>query len=107
MSKVAVIKTGGKQYKVKEKDVIKIEKITGKENSEVDFTEVLLVADEDGKEVKVGSPLVAGAKVKGKIIEQGRDKKITVIKYKPKTRYRVKQGHKQPFTKVEITAIKI
>lgn len=105
MSKIAVIKTGGKQYKVKSKDKIKIERIKGDIGDKVDFNDVLLVADEYGKDVKIGKPIVDGAKVEGIILRQARAKKITVIKYKAKVRYRRKLGHKQHFTEVEIGAI--
>lgn len=105
MSKIAVIKTGGKQYKVKSKDRLKIEKIKGKVGDKINFNEVLLVADEDGKEIKIGKPKVSGAKVEAKILKQSRAKKLTVIKYKPKVRYRRKIGHRQQFTEVEIEAI--
>ncbi|MFA5128718.1 MAG: 50S ribosomal protein L21 [Patescibacteria group bacterium] len=101
----AVIKTGGKQYKVKEGDILKIEKIGGAAGDKIDF-EVLLLADEDGKDVKVGKPTVSGAKVSGEILEQGRAKKLNIIKYKPKVRYRRKNGHRQMFTKVKVTSIK-
>ncbi|MEK9166010.1 MAG: 50S ribosomal protein L21 [Patescibacteria group bacterium] len=104
----AIIKTGGKQYKVKAGDIIKIEKIETNENQEIVFDDVLLVFDEEGQEVKhfaIGKPVVKNAKVKAKVIEQGRDKKITVIKYKPKVRYKKKYGHRQPYTKVEILEI--
>lgn len=105
MTKIAVIKTGGKQYKVKGKDQLKIEKVPGKQGDKIEFNEVLLVADENGKDAKVGAPLVDKAKVEGKILEQGRSDKVTVIKYKAKTRYMRKRGHRQPFTKVEIAKI--
>jgi len=102
--KKAVIKTGGKQYLVTEKDKIKVEKLSGAEGDKVNFSEVLLVSDND-KEVKVGKPTVSGAKVSGKILRQGRAKKISVVKYKPKTRYKRVIGHKQNFTEVEIEKI--
>lgn len=101
----AVIKTGGKQYKVKEGEILKIEKVAGNVGDKIDF-EVLLLADEDGKDVKVGKPTVSGAKVSGEILEQGRAKKLNIIKYKPKVRYRRKNGHRQMFTKVKVTSIK-
>lgn len=101
----AVIKTGGKQYKVKEGDVLKIEKVAGVAGDKIDF-EVLLLADEDGKDVKVGKPLVAGAKVGAEILEQGRARKVNIIKYKPKVRYRRKAGHRQMYTKVKVTSVK-
>lgn len=102
---IAVIKTGGKQYKVSLGDKIKIEKIVGKEGKEISFKEVLLV--EKNKKLEIGTPLVKGAKVIGKILSQGKDKKIIIFKYKPKTRYKKKQGHRQLFTEVEITNIEI
>lgn len=101
----AVIKTGGKQYKVKEGQILKIEKIAGKVGDKIGFDKVLLVADEGGKEVKVGNPTVSGAKVAAEILEQGRAKKVMVIKYKPKIRYRRKVGHRQMYTKVKIVSI--
>ena len=104
MAKIAVIKTGGKQYKVKEKDTLKIEKIPGEKDKNVEFDEVLLIADEDGKIVELGTPLT-GKKVSGKILSQSRAKKVSVIKYKPKTRYKRNVGHRQPYTKIEITKI--
>ncbi len=103
MSKIAVIKTGGKQYKVKPGDKIKIEKLDKKANDKVKF-ETLLVADSDGKDLNLGKPGL-GAKVEGKIIEQGRGKKITVVKYKNKIRYKRTLGHRQPYSKVQITGI--
>jgi len=101
----AVIKTGGKQYKVKEGEILKIEKVAGAAGDKIDF-EVLLLADEEGKDVKVGKPLVAGAKVGAEILEQGRARKVNIIKYKPKVRYRRKAGHRQMYTKVKIASIK-
>jgi large subunit ribosomal protein L21 len=102
---IAVIKTGGKQYKVKEGEILKIEKVAGKAGDKINF-EVLLLADEDGKDVKIGKPKVAGAKVSGEILEQGRAKKVNIIKYKPKVRYRRKAGHRQMYTKVKIVNLK-
>lgn len=101
----AVIKTGGKQYKVKEGEILKIEKVAGAAGDKIYF-EVLLLADEDGKDVKIGKPTVAGAKVTADILEQGRARKVNVIKYKPKVRYRRKAGHRQMYTKVKVTSIK-
>jgi len=103
MSQIAVIKTGGKQYKVKNGQVVKVEKLNAKLNAKVKF-DTLMVASSDGKEVKLGKPLLV-KKVEGKIIEHGKDKKVKVVKYKSKTRYRRNLGHRQPFTKVEITNI--
>ncbi len=104
MSKIAVIKTGGKQYKVKEKDLIKVEKLEIEEGQTVTFDEVLLVADENGSDVQIGTPTLS-TKVTGKVLEQGRAKKVNVVKYKAKTRYHKKYGHRQPFTKIEIEKI--
>lgn len=107
MSKFAVIKTGGKQYQVALEDKIKIEKIAGNTGDEVVFDNVLLVSDEDGKDMKLGTPLVENSKVKAKVLAQSRAKKITVIKYKPKTRYKRKKGHRQLYTQIEITKIEV
>ena len=99
----AIIKTGGKQYKVAEGDVIMVEKLSATEGEAVVFDEVLTVVN-DG-DVKVGKPVVEGAKVTGKVEAQGKDKKILVFKYKAKSNYRKRQGHRQPFTKVVIEKI--
>lgn len=104
---IAVIKTGGKQYKVKQGDKIKVEKLDAKKDDSIDFGDVLLVADKDGKDVKVGAPIVSGAKVKAKVLRQDRAKKIDVIKYKRKVRYRKKTGHRQDFTEVQIEKITV
>jgi len=100
---LAIIKTGGKQYLVSPGDKIKIEKIEGKEGKEVFFKEILLL--EKNKKVEIGTPLVKEAKVTAKILAQGKGKKVIVFKYKPKTRYQKKAGHRQPFTEIEITKI--
>jgi len=112
---LAVIKTGGKQYLVSPGQKIKIEKIDPegkpsasygagkKEGSEVVFDEVLLL--QKGNKLEIGTPLVKGAKVTGKIVRQGKAKKVIAFKYKAKKRYKVKKGHRQPFTEVEITKI--
>jgi len=100
---LAVIKTGGKQYLVSPGEKIKIEKINKKEGSEITFNEVLLL--EKGKKIEIGSPLVKEAKVTGKILRHGQGKKAIVFKYKAKKRYKVKKGHRQPFTEVEILKI--
>jgi len=100
----AVIKTGGKQYKVEAGTKLKIEKLEVEEGSTVTFDEVLLLAD--GENVTIGKPVVKGASVTAKVAAQGRAKKIIVFKYKNKTRYSVKRGHRQHFTEVEITDIK-
>ena len=100
---LAVIKTGGKQYLVSPGQKIKIEKLEAKEEKEITFSEVLLL--EKGKQLQIGTPLIKGAKVIGKVLKQGKGKKIIVFKYKAKTRYKVKRGHRQPFTEVEILKI--
>ncbi len=98
----AIIATGGKQYRVSEGDLIYIEKIDAQVDSTVSF-DVLLVGN-DG-DVKIGTPVVEGVKVEGKVVGQIRGEKIVVYKYKSKKNYRRKQGHRQPYTKVEITKI--
>lgn len=98
----AIIKTGGKQYVVEEGKVISIEKLDVEEGAEVTFDEVLLVSGDD---VKIGAPTVAGAKVTGKVLEQGKERKIRIFKYKAKSNYRRRQGHRQPFTKVKVEKI--
>ncbi|MHB1405317.1 MAG: 50S ribosomal protein L21 [Desulfitobacteriaceae bacterium] len=99
----AVIETGGKQYRVQEGDVLKVEKIEANVGDTVTIDRVLLVA-QDGA-VKVGSPLVDGAKAMLKVVEHGKGEKIIVFKYKPKKNYRRKQGHRQPYTKVRVEAL--
>src|SRR4030042_5721770 len=102
---LAVIKTGGKQYIVTPGEKIKNEKIDKKEGSEVSFNEVLLL--EKGKKIEIGAPLVKGVKVTGKILSQGKRKKVIIFKYKSKKRYKKKKGHRQPFTEVEILKIEV
>ena len=99
----AIIKTGGKQYRVSEGDVVMVEKLAANEGEAVTFDQVLTVVKDD--EVVVGKPLVEGAKVTAKVEAQGKDKKILVFKYKAKSNYRRRQGHRQPFTKVVIEKI--
>jgi len=103
MSKIAVIKTGGKQYKIKAGDKIKIEKLDEEVGKKVKFN-TLMIASEDGKEISLGNPSL-GEKVEGKILEQGKDKKVNVVKYKNKTRYLRNKGHRQNYAKVEIDKI--
>ena len=98
----AIIATGGKQYRVSEGDVIYIEKIDAQVDSTVSFDVLLMGNDGD---VKIGTPVVEGVKVEGKVGGQIRGEKIVVYKYKSKKNYRRKQGHRQPYTKVEITKI--
>ena len=100
---LAVIKTGGKQYLVTPGQKIKIEKLEIPEGGEVIFEDVLLLSKND--KVEVGNPLIKGAKVIGKVLSHGKGKKVIVFKYKSKTRYKKKKGHRQPFTEVEILKI--
>jgi large subunit ribosomal protein L21 len=99
----AIIVTGGKQYKVQEGDIVFIEKLDVEAESTVEFNEVLALSS-DGKLV-VGKPFVEGASVSGKVLSHGKDRKVIVFKYKAKKDYRKKQGHRQPYTKVQIEKI--
>ncbi len=99
----AIIETGGKQYKVSEGDVVFIEKLEVEEGAEVTFDKVLMVGEGDA--AKVGTPVVEGATVTAKAIKNGKAKKVVVFKMKRKKNERKKKGHRQPYTKVEITAI--
>ena len=99
----AVIETGGKQYRVQEGDVLTIEKLNVGAGEKVEFDKVLVLAKEG--DLKVGAPYVEGAKVFGEVVENGKGQKVIIYKYKSKKDYRKKQGHRQPYTKVEITAI--
>ena len=101
----AIIESCGKQYKVAEGDVVFFEKLDAEEGKKVTFDNVVFVSDE-GK-VQIGNPYVKGVKVEGKVISHGKAKKIIVFKMKAKKNYRRKQGHRQPYTKVEITGIKL
>lgn len=103
MSKIAVVKTGGKQYLVHEGDVLRVEKLEVAEGP-VKFDEVLLVSDEDGSGLNIGKPKLSAA-VAAKVAKQGRAKKILVVHYKAKVRYHKKYGHRQPFTEVKIEKI--
>jgi len=98
----AIIATGGKQYKVSEGDIIKVEKLGIEADEKVTFDQVLLVSDSD---VKVGNPTVANASVEGTVLSNGRAKKIIVYKYKRKTGYHKKNGHRQQYTAVKIEKI--
>ena len=98
----AIFETGGKQYKAEKGDIVQVEKLDADVGKTVSF-DVLVVAD--GDDVQIGTPLVAGAKVKAKVTEHGKDKKIVVYKFKPKRKYRKKQGHRQPYSRVKITSI--
>ena len=99
----AVVKTGGKQYRVAEGDVVKVEKLDGEPGQTVELDEVLLVGS--GADVTVGKPVVEGAKVSAEIVDQDRDRKVLVFKFRRRKRYRRKNGHRQPFTALKITAI--
>ncbi|MDD4662096.1 MAG: 50S ribosomal protein L21 [Candidatus Pacebacteria bacterium] len=101
---LAVIKTGGKQYIVNPGKKIKIEKLDIEEGKNVTFDEVLLINDEKG--TVIGDPVIKGATVTGKVLTQDRHEKVIIFKHKPKKRYRVKKGHRQPYTEVEISEIK-
>ena len=103
MTQLAIIKTGGKQYVVEPGQKIKIEKLEQGADSEVVFGEVLLL--EKDKKIEIGTPLIKEAKVIGKILKQDKAKKVIVFKYKPKKRYKIKKGHRQPYTEVEILKI--
>lgn len=99
---IAVIKTGGKQYKIKEGDIVKVERLDADSNAEITFGHVLLLANDDGSSLSLGTPNLEGTEIRGTIIEQGKGKKISVIKFKRKVRYRRKKGHRQSYTKVKI-----
>ena len=99
----AVIVTGGKQYTVAEGDTLYIEKLSAEENAQVTFDQVLAVLD--GENSKIGAPVLDGAKVEAKVLKNGKGKKLYVFKYKAKKNEKSKMGHRQPYTKVEITKI--
>lgn len=99
----AVVKTGGKQYRVSKGDRVKIEKIPGEVGAEVNFDQVLMVGGTD--DVKVGTPVVSGATVSARILKQDRSRKVMVFKFKRRQGYKKKQGHRQAYTQVEITGI--
>lgn len=103
-SNFAIIESGGKQYRVEKGDKLRIEKLPHNEGGKTIFDKVLLLRD--GKETNVGTPLIEGARVEAKILEEGRDRKKIVFRYHSKTRYRKFKTHRQSFTEVEITAIK-
>ena len=98
----AIIRTGGKQYRVSPGSVLKVEKLPAEKGASLDF-EVLLVGTGDA--VKIGTPLVTGAKVTGQVVSHGRGTKIIVYKFRKRTNYRKKQGHRQAYTEIKITAI--
>lgn len=98
----AVIETGGKQYLVKSGEALKVEKLPAEVGGKIVFDKVLLTAEDDGTDVKIGKPYVEGATVEAAVEEQGRYKKILVVKYKRKVRYKKARGHRQAFTKVKV-----
>jgi len=100
----AIVQTGGKQYKVAEGDILKVEKLDGQAGAQVVLDQVLLVKDDDGN-VKVGKPVVENARITAQVIEQGKGKKIIVYKYKRRKNERKKQGHRQAYTKIKIEKI--
>ena len=99
----AIIETGGKQYKVQNGDQIKVEKLNVEDGAAVVFDKVLAAGE--GADIKVGTPYLEGLTVEGKVVESGKGKKVVIFKYKAKKDYRKKQGHRQPYTLVEITAV--
>jgi large subunit ribosomal protein L21 len=100
----AIVDSGGKQYKVQEGEIVKVEKLSGNIGDTVSFDKVLMFSD--GEKVNMGLPLLKKTAVEGHIVEQGKNKKIIVFKYKRRKRYRRKQGHRQQFTAVKIDSIK-
>ncbi len=99
----AVIRTGGKQYRVSKGDRLEVEKLPGDEGDKIEFTDVLMVGE--GADVTVGSPTVKGGKVAAKVVSQGKGDKVDIIKFKRRTNYLRHKGHRQPLTIVEITGI--
>jgi large subunit ribosomal protein L21 len=99
----AVIKTGGKQYKVAQGERLRVEKLDVEAGSEIDIKDVLMLVD--GDNIQVGTPVVEGATVRAKVVEHGRNKKVIVFKKKRRKGYRVKNGHRQPYTAIEIQEI--
>lgn len=99
----AVVRTGSKQYSVREGQQLDVETLVGSEGDRIELTEVLLVGD--GDQITVGAPTVPGARVVAEVLGQGRAKKVTIFKYKPKTRYRRKLGHRQPYTRLAVREI--
>ncbi|MCZ7585100.1 MAG: 50S ribosomal protein L21 [Deltaproteobacteria bacterium] len=100
----AVIETGGQQYKVKEGDTLKVERLDGDVGSKLTFDKILVIGDEG--DTKLGRPYVDGARVESEIVAQDRHRKVIVFKYRRRKGYQKKQGHRQPFTKVRITKVK-
>ncbi|MHB1133007.1 MAG: 50S ribosomal protein L21 [Chloroflexota bacterium] len=99
----AVVETGGKQYRLQVGDLVEVELMPVEPGQSVELQRVLMIGDEGG--VKIGQPLVAGAKVLATVVEQGKGKKVIIFKYKPKVRYRRRLGHRQPFTRLSVQEI--
>jgi large subunit ribosomal protein L21 len=99
----AVFRTGGKQYRASQGDRLRVERLDAAVGDVVDFDQVLLVGE--GSDIKVGAPLLTGGKVQGKVLDQGRGKKIEIVKFKRRAHYRRTKGHRQHYTEVEITSI--
>jgi large subunit ribosomal protein L21 len=99
----AVVKTGGKQYRVAQGDTLQVEKLSGEKGAQVELGEVLLIGGDNG--VRIGQPFLSGAKVRAEVVTQGRGPKLTVYKFKRRKNYRRKQGHRQDFTLLKITGI--
>ena len=100
----AIVNTGGKQYRVQPGDTVRVEYLPGDQGDLIELEDVRLLSDDDG-EVAIGAPIVEGAKVTAEVVQQGRGKKVIVFKYKAKTRYRRKNGHRQNFTELRVTDI--
>lgn len=103
---LAVIETGGKQYLIRPGDTLKVEKLLAEPGKDVVFDKVLLICEEDGTKMKLGAPYIEGAAVSVSVEEQGRSKKIRVVKFKRKIRYKRVHGHRQAFTKVKVKEVK-
>lgn len=101
----AIIETGGKQYRVSEGDVIRVEKLYAQEGEMIEIDQVLAVSD--GEKLMVGQPVLENAKVKATVLKHGKGKKVIVFKYKPKKNYRRKKGHRQPYTEIRIEKIEV
>lgn len=101
----AIIETGGKQYRVSEGDVIRVEKLCAQEGEMIELDQVLAVSD--GEKLMVGQPVLENAKVKATVLKHGKGKKVIVFKYKPKKNYRRKKGHRQPYTEIRIEKIEV
>jgi large subunit ribosomal protein L21 len=99
----AVFRTGGKQYRARQGERLRVERLDAAVGDAIEFDQVLMVGE--GADVKVGAPLVAGGKVEGKVVAQGKDDKIMIVKFRRRKHYRRVKGHRQPFTEVEITSI--